>query len=329
MLTAPECLLRRTYQPGALLVDHPPVLKHPHKRLAFDVACPPGAAHGGSIEVTRWRAVTLAERVELAATRVVVIPGPYDYAGGAGSIWHVNFADPRLFVAYGSGLLAQDELQVLEHPLLGCVRQALLAEKLPALTEENLVPTPFLVTDVERRCELDTSPDLDAGRPAGLYGNRFAAAKAEVVRAAIRPLVPPSRTNLIAIAAPSGGRGAYFPAQLERILVTACTGFSAAVVESRRLWPGVPVEVRTGFWGCGAFGGNRRAMSLLQLLAARLSGVDALRFHAFDVAGEADFRAGADDLQRVLADGTAGEPLAALMERVADLDYEWGLSDGN
>jgi hypothetical protein len=27
--------------------------------------------------------------------------------------------------------------------------------------------------------------------------------------------------------------------------------------------------------------------------------------------------------------GTPGEPLTELLERVADLDYQWGTSDGN
>jgi hypothetical protein len=29
--------------------------------------------------------------------------------------WHVNFADPRLVTAYGSGLFARDEMRVGEH----------------------------------------------------------------------------------------------------------------------------------------------------------------------------------------------------------------------
>ena len=104
--------------------------------------------------------------------------------------------------------------------------------------------------------------------------------------------------------------------------------FSAAIVESRRAWPREPGEIRTGFWGCGAFGGNRRAMTLLQLLAARLAGVDRVRFHAFDDAGLAHFREGAADLEAVIEHGESDEPLAELIERVADLDYEWGESDG-
>jgi hypothetical protein len=297
--------------------------------MIFDLACPRGAVHSGRIELTRWRAAPLPTHVELAATEIAVVPGYYDYDGPEAGVWHVNFADPQLFVAYGSALLAQDELQAVEHPLLGCLREALLAEGQPALTEENLEPTPILVTGVERRCTLDTAPNFDAGRLYGLYGNRFAAAKVDVVRAAVRVHHSPRRSNLIAMAAPGGGRGSYFPKQIERILVTAYTAFSAAIAESRRCWPGFAVEVRTGFWGCGAFGGNRHAMTLLQLLAARLAGVDRVRFYTSDAAGEDDSRRGAADLSDVLGAGTAGEPIAALLERINDLDYEWGQSDGN
>ncbi len=325
----PVCLLRREYEPAVLLYEHPPVLRHPHKRLMFELACPPGAVHSGRVELTRWRALPLPTAVALAPTEVLPVPGSYDYAGDDAGVWHVNFADPQLFVGYGSRLLAQDELQAAEHPVLGSLQEALLYEGLPARTEDDGEPTPVLVAGVERRCALDTGVDRAAGRPQGLYGNRFAEAPASAVRSAVRVLRPPTRTNLLAMAAPAGGRGPYFRKQLEGILTTAYTGFAAAGVESRRRWPGAPLEIRTGFWGCGAFGGNRHAMSLLQVLAARLAGVDRLRFHAFDEAGLAAFETGMEDLARVLQAGTPGEPLAGLIERIGDLDYEWGVSDGN
>jgi len=328
MITSLTCLVRREYDPGALLAAHPPILRHPHKRMLFDLACPPGAVHRGPIALTRWSAAALPARATLAPTEIAVVPGYYDYAGREDGVWHVNFADPQLFVAYGSALLAQDELQCVEHPLLGSLREALLAEGQPAVTEKDLQPTPVLIAGVERRCTFETAPDFEAGRLYGLYGNRFAAAPAEHVRAAVHVHAAPRRSNLIAMAAPGGGRGPYFPAQLERILVTAYTAFAAAIAESRRAWPDAAVEIRTGFWGCGAFGGNRHAMTLLQLLAARLAGVDRLQFHAFDDAGQRDFRTGAADLDRVIAAGAADEPLAALQGRVDDLDYAWGVSDG-
>src|SRR5262245_50227040 len=237
-----ECLLRRRFDPAELLAAHPPRLRHPHKRLVFELACPPGARHAGPIELTRWAAAALPP-VVLQPTEVLPVPGHYEYET-RDALWHVNFADPQLFVAYGSSLLAQDELQAAEHPALGSIREALLAEGQPALTEDQLEPTPVLVMGVERRCAIDTAPCLD--RIYGLYGNRFAAAKVDDVRAATRAIAPPTRTNLIAMAAPGGGRGAYRRSELEKILVTAYTGFAAAVEESSRMWPGMPVEVRTG-----------------------------------------------------------------------------------
>lgn len=316
-------MLRRDYDAAALIREHPPRWRHPHKQLVYELC--EGAATTGAICVTRWAASELPATAAVSPIEAIAMPGYYDYAGDDRGVWHVNFADPQLFVAYGSRLLAQDELQAAEHPVLGAIREALVAEGEPALTEDNAGPTPVLVAGAERRCTIETAPDLDAGRPYGLYGNRFATAPADVVRSAVRVHRPATRTNLIAIAAPVGS-GEYLREQLERILVTAYTGFAAAVAETERLWPGAPTEICTGFWGCGAFGGNREVMVIMQFLAARLAGVSRLRFYVFDNAGQARFAAGAAVLDRVLR---PGEPLGDLLERIADLDYQWGMSDGN
>jgi hypothetical protein len=288
-----KCLFRRDYVAAELMHAHPPILDDKNKQLVHQLAMA-GPTPGGSITVTRWGFERLA--TELAPTEVVPLPGYYDYAGAAAGVWHVNFADPTLFVAYGSRLLAQDELQCCEHPALGSIREALRAEQLVARTEEG-----------------------------GLYGNRFGVADAKTVREAVRLHRPPATSNLIAIAAPVG-RGEYTRPQIDRVVATAWTGFAAAVAESARLWPGAPCEVRTGFWGCGAFGGNRELMTMLQLLAARLAGVTRVTFYAFDDAGRADFEAGARALDTVLA-GSVPE-LATLLERIADLDYAWGVGNG-
>jgi hypothetical protein len=129
---------------------------------------------------------------------------------------------------------------------------------------------------------------------------------------------PPTRSNLIAIAAPAHGDGEYTRDDLVQVLVTAYTGFAAAVAESERLWPGVPVEVRTGFWGCGAFGGNRHVMTILQLAAARLAGVARLKFYAFDETGMRIF-------DEACAVKVGDDPIAAVLER----RYRWGIGDGN
>jgi hypothetical protein len=302
-----EALFRRVYEPARLLAEHPPVFRHPHKQLLFDLAS--RGEHRGTIEVTRWRAPLLAEDVTLHDTVVTAQPNVFMYGADAG-VWHVNFADSRLFVAYGSQLLAQDELQAVEHPVLGSIREALLAEGLPALTLDREGPSPILVSGVERRCAF-----------TGIYGHAFAVASERELRAATRVIDPPTRTNLIAIAAPSGRHGRYSERDLRTILGTAVGGFTAARLESQRVWP----DAHTGFWGCGAFGGNRHCMVLLQLLAARLSRIDRLVFHTVLPAGLPDFHQGATDLRDILV---PDEPLSELLERIEDLGYLWGESDG-
>jgi hypothetical protein len=314
------CLLRRTYPAAALLAEHPPQLSNPHKQRVFDRLCPADAVHAGDLDVTRWAPLPLPSLASLSPTRIEPVPTVFDYAGPTDGVWHVNFADPHLFFGYGISLLAQDELQALEHPLLGPLREALLASGDAALTEEDGEPTPFLVANVERRGSFDST---------GLYGPRFAAATTREIDAAITPLSPPPRSHLIAIAAPvSRGRHAYTVDDLALVLRTALTGFAAAVLESRRLWPAAPVELRTGFWGCGAFGGNRVVMTALQLLAARLAGADALRFHTVTPAGLPDFHAGAALLADFLAAAPPHETVTALLTRIAALDLRWGVGNG-
>jgi len=307
---------RRAYAAAELPKQFPPVLRHPNKQLAFELAMQ-GPAPVGEIIVTRWHPLALPAVVPAARTNEQVRAGYYDYAETRETVWHVNFADPNLFVAYGSGLLAQDELQCVEHPALGSIREALESEDLAAWTEEDLGPTPVLVANVERRCTLETAASL--ARPFGLYGNQFARADAATIKSALIRHDPPRRSNLIAIAAPVGS-GRYTRAQIERVIVTAFTGFAAAVHESSG-----DVEIDTGFWGCGAFGGNRELMTALQLLAARLAGVTRLGFYAFDDAGRAEFLRGQAALERAL-DGTTG--VTDAIERLLAVGYEWGFSNG-
>lgn len=86
---------------------------------------------------------------------------------------------------------------------------------------------------------------------------------------------------MIAMAALSGGSGSYTWEQVVDTYTTAYTSFKAAQVESKMAvndedpaGPIIPyVVVHTGNWGCGAFGGSRPLMALLQCLAARSAGI--------------------------------------------------------
>lgn len=331
----PEPLERQTFDVARLMREHPPRLRDRNKRVVFEIACPPGCELGGTLSYSRWAAMPLPEAVNPGSRTVVESrEDVYDYAptpvSGPALEWHVNFADPLLFVAYGSGLLAQDEMQVAEHPALGSLREALLKTGHKALTAEDGKPTPVLVRGVERRVLIATDANVGEGRPQGLYGNRFAAAAPEVVARATRQIDPPTVSNLIAIAAPASGRGAYQHRDVELILTTAYTGFRAAVLETQdALGESAKTILHTGFWGCGAFGGDRTLMALLQLLAARLAGIDRVVFHTFDRQGSYAFADAQRTLARELDASTEPITLPGMIDRIVAMGFRWGVSDGN
>ena len=295
----------------------------------FEIACGSGAPFEGQIVYSRWMERQLSETVT-ERRRFEVRPGVFDYAAlpdPATVAWHLSFADPELFVAYGSPLLAQNELQCAEHPVLGSLRQALMATGVRARTiDREGRPTPVTVTGVQRRCVIDTLPNLAAGRPGGLYGNAFSHASEVQIRAATTPLCLPTISNILAMAAPSYGTGAYSREEIDAIARTAFTGFSAARCESERMGgPQAKTVIHTGFWGCGAFGGNRTLMTILQALAADLAGVDVV-FWAFNDAGLRVAQEGCTVYEQE-RDSTSS--VSALVDRIAARKLRWGASDGN
>ncbi len=333
-LSIPEPLQRRAYRAADLVRRHPPVLRNENKQLLFEIACPPGTVHAGELESSRWPELPLPaprpiDPADLARL-VVVRDGHFDYRPildpGAGVEWHVNFADPNLFYAYGSDLFAQDEIQVAEHPVLGSLREALYADGQPTTTVANGRPTPVLVMGAERRLRIRTAPEAERGGPSWLYGMAFERASPDAVREAATRIDPPTVSNVLAIRAPNGGHGRYRREEIGLALSTAWTGFRAAVLESRRAaGPDAMVAIHSGFWGCGAFGGNRVMMTLLQVLAADLAGVARLALHVGDRGGQASV-----DRALELAPGVSTASTSAeLIERIKALGLAWGVSDGN
>lgn len=328
----PKPLEHRQYDAGRLMAEHPPHFRHPNKQAVYDLACPAGFEAQGDVIFSRWGEFPLPDLfVKESPAAIDARPDIYDYAPTAQSAsrveWHVNFADSHLFVAYPTGLFAQDELQVAEHPALASLREALESGDGTPATIEHALPTPVLVRGVERRVRIALNPDAAAGRPHGLYGNHFARAELDAVRKAVTVLDPPTISNIICMAAPSGGSGAYTMAEIEDVLLTAYTGFRAAAAESHdAAGPDAQTVVHTGYWGCGAFGGNRTLMAMLQVLAARMAGLHALVFHTVDEAGLRTFAAAMARLDPLLI---GDMETTELMERIAALKLEWGVSDGN
>jgi hypothetical protein len=331
--TAIQPICRRTFDARQLVAEYPPRLQNSNKSIVYRIACPPGCTHGGRLVFSRWRAQDLPRTThsEGQRTEFLIREDAFDYEpareDGGEVHWYLNFADQHLFCAYGGPLFAQDEMQVAEHPVLGSLREALLHSDIEPQTVEDGKPTPVIIMGAERRCRVDTEPNASEGRPFGLYGNEFAQAKPEAIEQATTPIVPPTTTNLIAMEAPSYGTGAYTLAEITYILRTAFTGFSAARDESVRERAHRPdIVIHTGFWGCGAYGGNRVLMTLLQLLAARLSGVDRLVFHT---RGGSEAPATALRILDDLLSGHMPLHLPSLLAAIQAMELQWGVSDGN
>lgn len=315
---------RHEYDAAELIRKHPPRWTARNKCTVFEIAGAGPFTFEGRIVYSRWAEEGPPDARQGGAFSVRKGFMKPDETPEGTIAWHVNFADPELFFAYASGLFAQDEMQVAEHPILASVREALLADGRVTRTVDNAgQATPVTITGVQRRCMINTSPS--AASPRGLYGNEFARAGTEEVRRATRPLTPPTISNILAMAAPSHGRGVYSWRDLERILATAFTGFRAAAEESRRLaGSDVRTRVHTGFWGCGAFGGNREVMTILQSLAADLAGVDLVFWSTDEEGFDIATRARAMYLQ-ILGRSTTTD---TFLTELARAGFAWGRSNG-
>jgi hypothetical protein len=328
-------ICRHVFDTQSLIKSHPPQIRNANKKIVHQIACPPDSIHQGQLIFSRWQAMKLPNIIFSQTPEIEVeeYNGFFEYQPVKNNShqveWYLNFAHFDLFCCYGGGLLAQDEMQVAEHPALASLREALLSANIKPLTVENGIPTPVLIRGVGRRCAIDTNPDPEKDRPFGLYGNNFARASAEAIRLATEPLQPPTITNIIAMEAPSEGDSysSYEFEVIEYILTTAFTGFSAAKIESQLENQEPIVVIHTGFWGCGAYGGNRVLMALLQLIAARLAQIDKLIFHTNDAIGSQALATAQGILQQYFVGVDVNMP--GILDKIYVLAFKWGTSDGN
>ena len=123
-------LYRYTFELEELATTYPPKFTNPNKQAFYNKVVN-GEPTAGKVEVTRWAATDLPPRRSSHRPRLTVRPGYFTYDSpdtGTTRHWHINFANYDLFSFYAGSLLAQDEMQVLEHPDLASVRIALIAK---------------------------------------------------------------------------------------------------------------------------------------------------------------------------------------------------------
>ena len=321
---------RRQWDAHELISGCKPKLFHPNKALLYEMAFASGIPSSGTIGYSRWKPRPLPESFPARASPLLIArkPGFFDYVASNQpnfADWHLNFANYDAYSTWAGSLFAQDEMQVAEHPGLMALRMTAVKRNLSMLCVENGEPTPILVTGVERRLSVDTNPNAD--RPHGLYGKQFKHASPEQIKAATTVLNTPSKSNLVAIEAPAFGRGTYKANEIAFILRTALAGFSAASDESHAVLGATDICIHTGFWGCGAYGGNRVLMTFLQLAAADLAGVGQIAFYVGDAAGEIAFDEAVKTYRSFRLDPAMST--ASMIQALVECRYTWGASDGN
>jgi hypothetical protein len=119
--------------------------------------------------------------------------------------------------------MAQDEIQVAEHPILGSLRQALLTRDIGHSEWRPICKTPVTISNVERNIAFNST---------GLYGREFDYSSSDRVDAATTRLHPPSQSNIVAMTAVAHGRGIYKKWQVNDLLSLAYTAFTAVRLES-------------------------------------------------------------------------------------------------
>lgn len=325
-------LHRRQWNAKDLMDSVTPRFSSPNKKIMFDLAVKAAPPPRGNIGYSRWSKRRLPERFETTVhtTNVVGQAGFFDYAPDSDPTaihWHLNFANIDVFTAWATSLLAQDELQVVEHPCLIALRLAAKKEGASTYCVEEGNPTPILLSGAERRLHFDIAPDSEAGRPYGLYGFRFTKATPDQLNSATTVFENPAPSNILAIEAPPGGAGLYTTAEISGVLVTALSGFAAVRDESRISMASENVTIHTGYWGCGAYGGNRLLMALLQMLAAEFAGIPKLVFHVGDPSGQAPF----EQAMAIFNSIRLRKKLQSnqLIQEIYDMKFFWGVSDGN
>ncbi|UJR33249.1 hypothetical protein I4U23_020704 [Adineta vaga] len=251
--------------------------------------------------------------------------------------WHMNFANCDIFSYYHSSLLAQDELQVLECPLLACLREYLIKQDnatdkgdqyFDTHVIENNSPYPILICNVERAVDLNTK---------NLYGNKFSTSSESTVLNSYTLLNPPQIINLIAIEAPKYGYGSYTHQQIEYILQACFTAYSAAKVLANTAYElkthqsvkaSLKTYIHTGWFGCGAYGGDRTIMIVLQILAAKMAGIDKLIFHTVTNNCENEIDVAENCLKQIFSSGQNQLSINELINGIINKNFQWGASNG-
>ncbi len=133
-------------------------------------------------------------------------------------------------------------------------------------------------------------------------------------------------SNIIAVEAPSGGKGIYTLEQITNAFQTAFTAFSAAKEEGiRAKGNSTQTIINTGDWGTGAYGGNKVLMAFLQLLAAMAARIEKVHFYTTDSESVKQ----AESLVAEFLPDISTAVTQDILSKLFSMGFHWGVSDGN
>lgn len=260
----------------------------------------------------------------LSETQVTVKGGVFEYPASTDKEmhWTANFADSTLFGHCEGHLLAQDELQVLEHPALYHVKKN-LPEGMEKLNGENYEAALF--QNVPRLGRLNTRPEPNVS----LYGEGFRRASHGRIKSALTPFENPIESNIFAIAAPFVPELAgqlYRKEHLERLFYTAYNAFSN--IKNIAQEQGKKAIVHTGNWGAGAFGNDPKTVYLIQLLAAQFAGIDEIVMYPIEHSNFQQFGQAQLAFEQFEGCATVEDLLTAMAANAEKLNLRYGRGNG-
>ncbi len=311
--------------------QHAHHINNPNKRFVYDRLLE-GRTVAGQVIITK-SSLNDTQSLEAKAvfpparTPVGVVNGTFRYDASTPDTvhWTANFADSQLFGFCEGPLLAQDELQVLEHPALAHAKNALAPHQ--RTLQNNDVA---LFQNVPRLGALDTTTPI-AGRftPQTLYGNYFAQASQAEISSRLTRFDNPVASNIYAIVAshipPSLNGHPYLRKDLEKPFFTLYNAAQAIKAAS----PGKINIMHNGNWGMGAFGNDPKTMYLLILAAARFAGVDGLRI--YPMTNQNQLQAATQllgHIEQQFPQMTAGQFLDHLTANAATYGLRYGVGNG-
>jgi Na+-transporting methylmalonyl-CoA/oxaloacetate decarboxylase gamma subunit len=170
-----------------------------------------------------------------------------------------------------------------------------------------------------------------------ILGNNFSSSSESTVLKSYKYLKTPQIINIIAIEAPKYGQGLYTPEQIKYILHECFTAYSAAKSLANKTYalnnqrnPTSPIKtyIHSGWFGCGAYGGNRIIMIILQILAVKMAGIDKLILHTVTSNFRQEIDAAETCLKNIFNNNQSSLSMDDVIDRIVTENFQWGSSNG-